>query len=238
MVSSNSQAAIKSALAQNWEEAVRINKELLKKNKEDIDSLTRLAYAYTQVDELEKAKKTYKKILSLDKYNKLALKNLNKIDNISPRHHKPMMREHVHPSLFIEEPGKTKVIQLINLAPNKILSLLNIGETVAIYAKKHSVEIRGNDKSYYGALPDDVAFRMLKFIEAGNTYLACIKNIQKNSVSVFIREMTRGKKLSHQPTFTASTIKEFTPSIQKEIKKTIISEENEIDSDVQEESEE
>src|SRR3989344_5293799 len=199
-MSVTSQVAIDAALAQNWDEAVNINKELLKKNKNDIDALARLAFAYSQIFDLEKAKKIYRKILSADKYNNLALRNLNKIENLSSDKSSKYIHVRVPPSLFIEEPGKTKVIQLINLAPNKVISQLNIGDTVSIYPKKHSVEIRGNDKAYYGALPDDIAFRLLKFISAGNTYLACVKNIQKNSISIFIREMTRGKKLRHQAT--------------------------------------
>lgn len=235
----NSQAAIDFALAQNWDTAIKINKELLKKNKDDLDSLARLAYAYTQKNELEKAKKIYKKILVADKYHKVALKNLNKINNIpksSLKNYNP--RERVSPGLFIEEPGKTKVIQLINLAPNKILCLLNIGDTVTIHPKKHSVEIRGTDKAYYGAMPDDIAYRLLKFIAAGNTYLACVKNIQKNNVSIFIREVTRGKKLSHQSTFTPTAVREYTATVQKDIKKTILSDENEEAVDTQEEPEE
>lgn len=234
----NTQAAIDFALAQNWEDAVKINKELLKKNKEDIDTLNRLAFAYFQSNEFEKAKKLYKKILSLDKYNKLALKNLSKLNNISTLKKVKTRTERVNPGLFIEEPGKTKVIQLLNLAPNKTLSQLNIGETVSLHPKKHSVEIRGADKSYYGALPDDIAFRMIKFLSAGNTYLACIKNVQKNSVAIFIRELSRGKKYVNQSTFVSSSIKEFTPTIQKEIKKNIITDESEIEEEFQEESEE
>src|SRR3989344_4812814 len=76
------QAAIDSALAQNWLTAIKLNKELIKNNKDDIDSLARLAYALTQINDIEKAKKIYKKILSLDKYNSLAQKNLDKIINI------------------------------------------------------------------------------------------------------------------------------------------------------------
>ena len=230
------QAAIDSALAQNWLTAIKLNKELIKNNKDDIDSLARLAYALTQINDLEKAKKIYKKILSLDKYNSLAQKNLDKIINIPKGSSAKQTKERVSPGLFIEEPGKTKVIQLVNLAPNKILSSLNIGETVNIHPKKHSVEIRGMDKSYYGALPDDIAFRLIKFIAAGNTYIACIKNVQKNSVTIFVRELSRGKKFSYLSTFTPIASKEYSASVNREIKKTLL-EENE-EEETQEEPEE
>lgn len=232
-----SQTAIDSALAQNWLIAIKINKELIKKNKDDLDAFARLAYAYTQVNEFEKAKKIYKKILTIDKYNQLAQKNLNKINNIGKNANLKQVCPRVQPGLFIEEPGKTKVINLINLAPNKVISQLNIGETVNIHPKKHSVEIRGTDKSYYGALPDDIAFRLLKFIAAGNTYIACIKNIQKNCVSIFVREISRGKKLSHLSTFTPLPSKEYSSSVNREIKKTLSLDEGEEEDDQEEPAE-
>ena len=229
--------AINAALAQDWESAIEINKYILKDNKDDIECLSRLAFAYCQSGNFEKGKKVYKKILSLDKYNALALKNLNKITG-SPHSKKTVFtHQRVSPSLFIEEPGKTKVVTLKNIAPTKVIYQLNIGDAVVISPKKHSVEIRGTDKTYYGALPDDIAYRLIKFIAAGNTYIACIKNIQKNSVSVFLRELTRGKKLKNQPTFAPSSIREYNASFQKEIKKTLLSEENEEEVD-QEDNEE
>ena len=217
------QDAIEKALAQNWEDAVKINKELLKLEKDDLEALNRLGFALMQMSEFEKAKKTYKKILSLDKYNSLALKNLNKIESMSSVKNPKQVHERVPPGLFLEEPGKTKVVQLINLAPNKVLCQLNIGDLVTILPKKHSVEIRGNDRAYYGAIPDDIAFRLIKFIAAGNTYIACVKNVEKNSISVFIRELTRGKKLINQSTFVPTSIKDYSSTIQKEVKKSIIS---------------
>ncbi|OGG06082.1 hypothetical protein A3D05_04250 [Candidatus Gottesmanbacteria bacterium RIFCSPHIGHO2_02_FULL_40_24] len=231
------QAAIDAALTQNWAEAVAINRELLKTNKEDIDTLTRLAYAYCQIDETEKAKKIYKKILTIDRYNSLALKNLNKINSL-PAKKLNLIHDRVSPGLFIEEPGKTKVIVLINLAPSKVISQLNIGDLVSLFPKKHSIEIRDANKTYIGALPDDIAFRLLKFISAGNTYLTCIKNIQKNIISLFIREMTRGKKLRHQATFLPTSFKEYTASIQREIKRSVITEEDSVTDANQDESEE
>ena len=56
--------AISAALAQNWDRAIEINKTILKNNKDDLETLCRLAYAYLQYGEIDKAKKLYKKILA------------------------------------------------------------------------------------------------------------------------------------------------------------------------------
>jgi len=66
-------------------------------------------------------------------------------------------------------------------------------------------------------LPDDVAFRLLRLIKAGNNYSVCIKSVTKNGISVFIREIKRGKKYYSQPSFISST-SEHSVTIKKEIK--------------------
>lgn len=220
-----SQAAIDAALTQNWDQAITINENIIKENEKDIEALARLAYACIQLGKFEKAKKIYRKILSLDKYNLIAQKNLDKISYLIQCKIKitPHLRPFVSPSLFIEEPGQTKTVSLTNTAPLKIISNLSIGDPVILNPKKHSVEVRTPDKVYLGALPDDVAFRLIRFIKAGNTYQALIKNIAKNCLTVYIRELTRGKRLKNQPTFFM-TNRDFTVSTPREMKRSLVAE--------------
>lgn len=90
-------------------------------------------------------------------------------------------------------------------APKNTICRLRIAMTVNLYPKKHSIDVRSESKTYLGALPDDIAFRLLRFLKAGNTYHACIKNICKNSISIFVREISRGKKFRNQPTFMTTS---------------------------------
>lgn len=234
------QSAINAALQQDWTTAININQELVKKNSHDLAALCRLAYALTHKGNIEKAKKIYKKILAIDKYNSIALKNYQKIDSYSNRtkNSQSTIKQRVDPSLFIEEPGKTKTIQLTNLAPISVTNLLCIGDMVFLHAKKHSIEVRTSDKTYMGALPDDIAFRLIKFINAGNSYLACVKNVQKKSVTVFIREVARGKRLLYQPTFLPGSMPQYTTSMPREMKESLIANEEDTSPPDQEESEE
>lgn len=234
-----SQIAIEAALSQNWEKAEELNESILRQNNQDIEALIRLAYANVRLGKIGQAKKIYRKILKIDKYNLLAQKNLDKIKTLTQLNTKQQLihREKVDPSLYIEEPGKTKSINLINLAPVSILSKISIGDLVVLHPKKHSIEVRLTDKTYIGALPDDIAFRLLKFISYGNSYIALIKNIQKNILTVFLKEVARSKKLKNQPTF-AATSKEYTASTPREIKKSVLGEENQHDREDHEEVEE
>ncbi|MCL4338173.1 tetratricopeptide repeat protein [Patescibacteria group bacterium] len=200
-----SNLAIQAALSNEWEEAISLNGNILKENPQDINALNRMAFAYVQVRKFDDAKRIYKKILGFDRYNIIAQKNLDRINNLLKQNKSGLNSKNtifpLSPSLFIEEPGKTKTVVLSNIAPSSVLSNLNMGDPVTFKLKKHSAEIRDTNNVYIGALPDDIAFRLIRFTKAGNTYLVNIKNITKNSVSVFIREIKRGKRFASQPTF-------------------------------------
>ena len=212
------QKAIKAALSQDWNKAIEI-----KTNGQDIDSLNRLAYAFMQVNRLKEAKKIYDKILTIDKFNHIAKKNLERIKSLpktNKNSYSQKTKTHFLPSRFLEEPGLTKIVNLKNIAPFSEISHLRSGDLVSLCTKKHSIEIRDQENNYLGVLPDDLAFRLNRLIKAGNTYEAYLKNIEKNRVTLFIREIKRGKKYSNQPSFSTS-ISEYNPSISRFIKKSI-----------------
>jgi len=178
--------AIKCALCQNWKEAIRLNLELLRQNEENIEALNRLAYAYLKTGNLPSSKSTYKKVLKINKYNPIAIKNLKWLSNLTKHdiHQDPSVSP--TPTIFLEEPGKTKIVILIDPAAARVLcNIASDGQDV-----------------YIGALPDDLSHRLTRFINTGNTYEAYIKNVERNNVSVFIREMKRGKKFGHLPSFS------------------------------------
>lgn len=199
------QAAIKASLCNDWENAISINKQILEINPNDVSTLNRIAYAYIQIGDIDRAKKTYRKILLIDRYNHIAHKNLDKISslpkNIKVNDNKLNPKAPLSPGLFIEEPGKTKTLMLIHLAPCSVLSRLNVGDTLLLHSKKHSIDVRNQDNTYVGALPDDVSFRLIRLIKSGNIYQVSVKNVTKNCLAVFIREEKRGKRFQNQPSF-------------------------------------
>lgn len=214
------QNSIQLALDSHWEDAITTNEEILKEIPDDIDTHNRLAFAFTQIGEIDKAKKLYKKILSIDQYNFIAQKNYDKLSALGSKAKSAMGNERrapVHPYLFLEEPGKTKAVHLKNPAPIAVLSKLRIGDKVLMNPKKHSIDIRDNEKNHLGVLPDDISYRLLLFLKLGSTYEIYVKNVQKNGITVFIKEIFRGKKTHNQPTFQTSTT-DYTTSAPRELK--------------------
>lgn len=197
--------AIDAALHQDWKRAIKLNASILTDNPSNLDAQNRLAYALLMNGQMKKAKETFSKVLSLDPYNQIASKNLKKISSLKKCPHGASENALLSPLLFLEEPGKTKVIECINPANCETLTSLTCGQQLLLIPKKYTIEVLDNNNVYVGALPDDIAFRLLKLIKGGNEYSVCVKGVAKNCISVFIRETKRGRKMKNQPSFISST---------------------------------
>ncbi|MBI4064876.1 tetratricopeptide repeat protein [Candidatus Gottesmanbacteria bacterium] len=201
----NPQMAIGSALKRDWKEAIRINTLLVKANKTDIDALNRLGYAWLMTGHFKEAKRVFEKVLKLDPYNQIALKNSKKLANLKRKDIAQAPQGSISPLYFLEEPGKTKIVSCVNPAPSRVLSAMSAGQEVLLKAKNHCVEIRSDNNIYLGVLPDDVSFKLIKLLAAGNTYQVIVKSIGNNVLTVLLREQTRGKRFANQPSFTSLT---------------------------------
>lgn len=197
--------AVEAALAQNWKEAIRLNTIILKENKDNTEALSRLAYAYLKIGKITLAKQSYEKVLTLDQYNQIAQKNLKKLTILKKKHLETQATQAISPLIFLEEPGRTKIVDCIHVAPPNILSGLSAGQEVVLKARNHCVELRTANNLYLGALPDDISFKLIKFLSGGNLYQAVVKGVEKNVLKVILREVKRGKRFANQPSFTTST---------------------------------
>lgn len=206
------QQAISAALKAQWEEAVKLNKLILKEDKDNVDALSRLARAYAELGKITKAKETAKKVLKLDPLNPIATKSLEKWRGL-----KKGERNNLRPVSaqdFLEEPGKTKVVSLLHLGDVKnVISKLDAGDEVRLNPRSHRVSVTTLDGKYIGRLPDDLSARLKKLIRHGNKYQTLIKSAGPNEVKVFIRETKRAKSLADIPSFSGEKINyiSFTP---------------------------
>ncbi|OIP57374.1 MAG: hypothetical protein COX79_05045 [Candidatus Levybacteria bacterium CG_4_10_14_0_2_um_filter_36_16] len=214
--------AIKSALENNWNDAYKINFRLLEENPEDIDTLNRLAFSLIKLSKFKQAKDAYQKVIQLDKTNPIATKNLKKLETMSKQKgsKKSLSADTTNANtsmpldeLFIEETGKTKTVELKNVADKKSLSLLQPGDLVCLAVKRSKIFIQSYDKKYIGMLPDSIGMRLITFIKGGNEYQACIKALTEKTVIVFIKESKKMSKFKNQQSFTATPFILSTSSI-------------------------
>lgn len=205
------QKAISFAMSSSWENARDINLEILKTTPDDLDALNRLARSYAELGDLEKAKKTSKKVLAIDPLNTIATRCLEKWNVL-----KKGDLHAFHPisaEAFLEEPGKTKLIPLLNLGETKTLAKLDSGDEVNISAHTHRVSVMTKDGKYVGRLPDDVSAKLRQLIKLGNKYHVLIKSIDEHEVRIFIREIEKGEKAKALSSFTSERLDyvSFTP---------------------------
>lgn len=191
--------AIQTALVGDWDNAININQSILQEEPNDIDTLNRLAFAYLSLGNIKDAKSVYEKVLSLDMKNPIALRNLKRLNELKSKKITVSMN-----NLFIEEPGKTKIIELINLADKKIICRLRSGEMLSLRIKRNKIFALDMENQYIGMFPDDICQRLIKFINGGNQYEGYVRTVDNNRVSMFIREIKRVKRYRNQPSFVST----------------------------------
>lgn len=201
--------AIDAALDSRWSEALKLNSQIIKEDPENIDALNRQGRCYFEIGKLSQAKKFYANVLNFDPYNPIALKNLKIISafkkggmegKINPTNG----HGRISPLLFLQEPGKTKVANLLKVAEPQKLSLVYPGMLVEMVTKNRRIHITDQQGNYLGILPDDLSHQILRLIKGGNKYNVLVKAVKVNGLSILIKEIFRSKKFKNQPSFLES----------------------------------
>ncbi len=193
------QKAIRAAKNSLWNEAVETNSALIEIDEKDTGAYNRLGVAYLQLKKSKLAKDQFKRVLEIDVNNKIAKKQLERIKNkqsVSPA----FVSQH-----FIEEPGKTKTVELTRLAGKAVLDSLVVGKNCELVIKNRYISVMADDK-YVGALPEDLSFRLTKLIKSGNTYSCAIRSCCGKAFEVYIKELMRSKKNMLTHSFPPSKI--------------------------------
>ncbi len=200
------QQAINAAIKNNWREAIKLNEQIIKHDKNNIDAYLRLGFANMQTNAIKGAKKWYKKAQRLQPSNYIIKDNLERIKILESKKPAESAGKTVSldPYLFLETPGKTKAISLVNLGQKNILAQLTIGQEILLIPKKRKIEIRDKSKEYVGSLPDDISKRLTILMKAGSEFSTHIKEANLNNVVVFIREEKKGKKVQKYTSFPAN----------------------------------
>ncbi len=202
--------AIQTALMGDWNSAITLNSLLLEDNPEDIDTLNRLAFAFASLGNVKEAKHIYQKVLTLDMQNPIAIRNLKRLTNNQTKYNPNNTASHQMNNIFIEEPGRTKVIELINIAEQKIISLLRCGETLTMLVKRMKIFVLDSNKQFVGMLPDDMSKRLIKFLNGGNKYEAYVKTVDNHRLIIFVKETKRSLRFKNQPSFASFEKSKFT----------------------------
>jgi hypothetical protein len=190
--------AIQAVKNNEWEKAVNYNQAILDLDNLDISAHNRLGVAYLQLAEKKKAKDIFQKVLEIDKSNAIARKHLYRLS-----HNQNVTIPTFSTDQFIEEPGKTRTVDLHRLASKNILNDIIVGSEATLIPKSRyiSIEVKG---VYIGALPEDLSFRLTKLITTGNEYSCRVRSVNGCGCAVFLREVKRSKPNEHTNSFPLS----------------------------------
>lgn len=195
--------AIKAAMKDAWDQAIELNQKILKLEPKNIAALNRLARGFWEKGNFALAKKTYRQVLTVDRYNPIASKNLKRLaDQEKAETKREVKKKTAEKAIFLEEPGKTKVVKLVRLASPEVLSEFDSADEVLLSPKKHIISVNSTNGTYLGTIPDDLSHRLLRFIKGGNQYQAFVKAIDRQNLEIFIRETKRTPKFRNLPSFT------------------------------------
>jgi len=195
--------AVNAAVNFDWKSAIDINKRLVKLDKKNLAAFLRLGFASLQLQKFSEAIKYYRKALKIQPNNNVAKENLERIKVLrlkTPKKNKKSII-YLDPNLFLEIPGKTKSVSLVNLGQKNLLALISVGQEAFLKIKKRKVEVRSKDNEYIGSLPDDLSRRLLVFLKAKSKYRVYIKDANLSRITVFICEEKKGQKVQQYLSF-------------------------------------
>ena len=197
--------AIDNAVNGQWKEAINFNESIIKIDKKNIETYLRLGFAYLQTNKIKKAKKYYLQVLKLQPNNNLIKKNLERIKILESKKLTYLKTSPLDPLLFIDIPGKTKTVSLVNCGPKSVLAKLTVGQRVFLSSKKRRIEIRTEDKEYAGCLPDDLSKRLAIFIKNGCLFSVYVKETSLKNTVVLLKEEKKGGRMLRFVTFPTNS---------------------------------
>jgi tetratricopeptide (TPR) repeat protein len=194
-ISNFEKQAINNAMNGQWADAIKFNENIIKIDKKNIEAYLRLGFANLQINKIRKAKQFYLLALKIQPNNNFVKKNLERIKILDSKKLISSNTTPLDPLLFVDIPGKTKTVNLVNCGPKSVLAKLTVGQRAFLINKKRRVEIRTEVKEYVGCLPDDLSKRLAIFIKNGGIFSVYIKETSLKNITVLIKEEKKGPKM-------------------------------------------
>ncbi|MEX2425533.1 MAG: hypothetical protein WD401_02105 [Thermomicrobiaceae bacterium] len=188
------QARIK-AVDGSWEEAVAINREILKHAQQDSSAANRLGKALDQLGRIEAAIEAYKSAAEMDPGNIIAHRNVERLELLRDREPPPAVNGNrskaIRAAVFIEETGKTYVTELVRPTIGDPLARLSPASQVELRNESDGFSVYDQFDNRLGVLEPLVSRTLKKLVDAGNEYEAFVVALSGRTVRIIIREVYR-----------------------------------------------
>lgn len=183
--------AVAFAMQGHWEEAVELNRLILKDFPGDLETYNRLGKALSELGHNRQAREAFQQALEISPHNSIAKKNLDRLmrlgEDESPR---PISSSVIAaPKVFIEESGKSGLTSLLNLASPQVLLKLTPGEVLELIIEGNKMKVKDSSGEYAGQVEPKIASRLIRLIGGGNTYQATVTSSNERELILIIREI-------------------------------------------------
>ena len=210
-ISSSADNAIKLAMEGRWEEAVELNRSIIEVYPYDVEAHNRLGKALASSGLYEEAKAAYEHAIEIDPANTIAKKNIQRLSSVTNEQAGTKTTPNIDPKVFIEETGKSRVINLYRIAPKETISRMSAGDPARLEITEQRLIVNSEFGEYLGELDARTASRLIELIEGGNTYQVAIANIWDEELKVMIRETYQHPSQAGHPSFPPRVIDEPKP---------------------------
>ena len=193
-------AAIQLAISSRWEEAMAANRAILRMFPNDGDAHNRLGKAMMELGRYPEAKRSYKKALELDIGNKIAKKNLERLNVLAKSNAAQTTTSQVDPKLFIEEMGKS-IVTVLEQPAKDALTTLNAGDRLELRPRRNRVAVETAGGEAVGLIEPKLAARLIKLFNEGNQYAAGVTSLGGDEVRMIIKETYKDPSQAGRPSF-------------------------------------
>ncbi|MCL2140236.1 MAG: tetratricopeptide repeat protein [Dehalococcoidia bacterium] len=185
-----SKQAITLALEGRWREAADANKVILESFPNDVDTLNRLGRALIELGDYIEARAAYTRAKEIEPYNAIAEKNLKRLELFdgSQEGGKHEGSTKLDPNTFIEEMGKAGVLRLQRVGPKELLIRMVAGDKVVLVAIDGTLQVKNEAEEYLGEVEPRHGQRLIRLMAGGNRYSASVTSSSEESLSIIIRE--------------------------------------------------
>jgi tetratricopeptide (TPR) repeat protein len=188
------QQAIRAALEGQWDEAVNANLNIVALFPNDVEAYNRLGKAYLELGKYEQALQSYEESLKLEPHNLVARRNAELIrmalERQVPRPEDAYkQRKVLDTHIFIEEVGKSGVVDLVDLADLAVLLTLSPGQRLELRLSGSKVLVYDQWDRYIGRLEPKIGSRLASLMAGGNRYEAAVLVVQPEAVKVMVKEV-------------------------------------------------
>ncbi|MCD6452863.1 MAG: tetratricopeptide repeat protein [Dehalococcoidales bacterium] len=196
-----------------WRAAVAVNQSLVEGFPTDVSAYNRLGRAYMELGEFAHAEEAYRQALEVDPYNTIARKNLDRLAHLKDTMTAPGGDSRLVPQHFIEETGKTGVVELDHLAPPEVVAKMVAGDRVCLKTEGAALIVENGRGEYLGRVDPRYGQRLARLIKGGNQYTAVVVSSTEAAMTIIIREVYQSPGQRGQRSFPVKGFKGYRPYI-------------------------